>query len=292
MLMRRRTGPAPPLNDVEGLRKIWLCADDYGLAPGVNAAIRDLIVRRRINATSVMVVAPSFSRSEALSLNMLNAGATRVSIGLHLTFTAPFRPLTERFRPLRRGRFLPLASALAAGMLRRYRSDSLRMEIASQIAAFGSAFGHPPDFVDGHQHVQLFPQIRDAVTDVVKTMLPDAWVRQCGRAPQARRRGDRKAALLDRLSASLVRRAEAAGVRTNAAFAGTYNFHAGLDFAGLFPRFLEGLPEHGLVMCHPGYPDAELASLDPLTFQRQREFDFFAGDAFPRVLAAHGVTLS
>jgi predicted glycoside hydrolase/deacetylase ChbG (UPF0249 family) len=147
---------------VETLRKIWLCADDYGLAPGVNAAIRDLIVRRRLNATSVMVVAPSFNRSEALALNILNTGATRVEIGLHLTLTAPFQPMTERFRPVRRGRFLPLASALTAGMLRRYRHEALMVEIATQIAAFVTAFGHPPDFIDGHQHVQVFPQVRRA----------------------------------------------------------------------------------------------------------------------------------
>jgi hypothetical protein len=51
-------------------RHIWLCADDYGMSPAVNVAIRDLIVRGRINATSVMVVAPNFNRSEAVSLNI------------------------------------------------------------------------------------------------------------------------------------------------------------------------------------------------------------------------------
>ena len=280
------------IGGTRSLRKIWLCADDYGLAPGVSAAIRDLIVRRRLNATSVMVLPPSFSRAEALALNMLNTGATRVAIGLHLTLTAPFRPMTERFRPLRRGGFLPVGSALAAGMLRRYRHEPLMVEIATQLAAFTSAFGHPPDFIDGHQHVQVFPQVRDAVLDVVKAVAPNIWVRQCGRAPQAPRRRDRKAALLDRLSRRFVRRAKAVGVRTNPAFAGTYDFNAGLDFAALFPTFLEGLPEQGLIMCHPGYPDAELAGLDPLTFQRQREFDYFAGTAFPEVLAAHGVTLA
>jgi predicted glycoside hydrolase/deacetylase ChbG (UPF0249 family) len=274
------------------LRRIWLCADDYGLAPGVNAAIRDLVVRGRINATSVMVVAPSFNRSEALALDILNAGATRVAIGLHLTLTAPFRPMTERFRPLRRGRFLPVGNALVASMLRRYGREPLRAEITAQITAFAAAFGHPPDFIDGHQHVQVFPQIRDAVLEVVKAAAPDAWVRQCGRAPQARGPRDRKAALLDRLSRSFVRLAATVGVRINPAFAGTYDFNAGFDFAALFPTFLEGLPEHGLVMCHPGYPDAALAGLDSLTFQRQREFDYFAGAEFPGVLAAHGMTLS
>ena len=28
-----------------GLRRIWLCADDGGISPGVNRAIRDLIER-------------------------------------------------------------------------------------------------------------------------------------------------------------------------------------------------------------------------------------------------------
>ena len=39
-------------------RRIWLCADDFGISPAVNTAIRDLVVRRRLNATSAMVVAP------------------------------------------------------------------------------------------------------------------------------------------------------------------------------------------------------------------------------------------
>ena len=41
------------MNDTAPLRRIWLCADDYGIAEGVNRAIRDLIASRRLNATSV-----------------------------------------------------------------------------------------------------------------------------------------------------------------------------------------------------------------------------------------------
>jgi YdjC-like protein len=78
-------------------RHIWLCADDYGMSPAVNVAIRDLVVRGRINATSVMVVAPNFYRSEAVSLNILNASETRVAIGLHVTLTAPYQPLSATF---------------------------------------------------------------------------------------------------------------------------------------------------------------------------------------------------
>ena len=44
-------------------------------------------------------------------------------------------------------------------------------------------------------------------------------------------------------------------------------------------------------MCHPGFVDAELQRLDPLTTLREREYAFLAGERFPGVLAAHGVGL-
>src|SRR5215471_6927819 len=88
--------------------RIWLCADDYGISPAVNTAIRDLIVRGRLNATSVMVLPPSCSRSEAVSLSILNTGGKRAAIGLHVTLTAPFPPSSQNFQPLAGGTFLPL----------------------------------------------------------------------------------------------------------------------------------------------------------------------------------------
>lgn len=277
-------------------RPIWLCADDYGISPAVSGAIRELIVRRRINATSVMVVAPSFHRSEAAPLGVLNAGAARTAVGLHVTLTAPFRPLSAEFQPARGGAFLPLKDMLQRALLRMLPHRSLETEIAAQLRAFMAAFGRAPDFVDGHQHVQQFPQVRDALMRVIKVAAPDAWVRQCGRAPMplARRLADKKGVLLDVLSHTFRRRAAAIGIATNPAFAGTYDFAADdvPDFAVLFPAFLERLPAGGLIMCHPGKVDAELERLDPLTVQREREYAFFAGDEFPALLRAHGVTLS
>ena len=112
-------------------RPIWLCADDYGISPAVNVAIRDLVVRGRINATSVMVAAPSFNRSEAIALTMLNAGARRAAIGLHVTLTAPFRPLSPSFRPVQNGAFLPLSEMLIRGSLRLLRSHPQLIGFAS-----------------------------------------------------------------------------------------------------------------------------------------------------------------
>jgi predicted glycoside hydrolase/deacetylase ChbG (UPF0249 family) len=282
-----RAAPAAPQP-----RHIWLCADDYGIAPGVNGAIRDLVARGRLNATSVMVATPSFQQSDAEALAGLNEDGRRVAIGLHVTLTAPFKPMTADYGPLRDGAFLPLEGMLLAAFLQRLDRRRLAAEIARQVEAFVTAFGREPDFFDGHQHVHLFPQVRDAFLSVVKEMAPQAWVRQCGRSIPLRRRFDRKAMLLDILSYSFRRRARAVGLQTNAAFAGAYDFNGEPDFAMLFPRFLHRLPSEGLIMCHPGVVDDELKRLDSLTTQREREYAYLAGNALPPTLAAYGVTLA
>jgi|EndMetStandDraft_8_1072994.scaffolds.fasta_scaffold10407_2 chitin disaccharide deacetylase len=286
---------ARPARDIDRPqpRRIWLCADDYGISSSVNTAIRDLVVRGHLNATSVLVVAPSFHRSEAIALAALNATAPRVAIGLHLGFTAPFRPLSKRFQPVSDGAFLPLAATFRHALTHRFAGAALTTEIQSQIEAFVQAFGRVPDFVDGHLHVHLLPQISDAVLTVVKDAAPNAWVRQCGRAvPLAARFADPKGLLLDGFSHRFRRRARVLGVRTNPAFAGTYRFDDAADIATMFPRFLDRLPDGGVVMCHPGFVDAELERLDPVTTLREKEYAFFAAATFPALLARHGVALA
>jgi predicted glycoside hydrolase/deacetylase ChbG (UPF0249 family) len=275
------------------MHRIWLCADDYGISPAVDMAIRDLVVRGRLNATSVLVAAPSCHRSEAVALDALNSAAPRVAIGLHVALTAPLRPLSRGFTPLKAGAFMPLAATVRHAIFRRFHDAALAAEIAGQVQCFIELFGRAPDFIDGHQHVHLLPQIRDAVLSVAGKTAPNAWLRQCGRGGRLRGRlADGKGLLLDLASRSFRRRAAALGMRTNPALAGTYAFTDNADFATLFPRFLDGLPDGAVVMCHPGFVDAELQRLDPLTTLREREYAFLASDGFPALLAARGVILN
>ena len=275
----------------EPQRRIRLCADDYGISPGVNRAIRDLIERERINATSVMVVGPAAGRNDVEALKAAVARNPHCAIGLHATLTAPFHPLTLHYRPLEGGLFLPLAKTLRASLLRRLDVEMIHDEVKAQIAAFVERFGRAPDYVDGHQHVQIFPQVRDAFLSAVKNEAPDAWVRQCGRRqPLAQRFGISKAVLLDILSAGFRRRATRAGIAFNPGFAGAYDFTRS-DFAALMQTFLDGSPDGGLIMCHPGFVDDTLVALDPLTDQREREYAFLSGDGFRDMLAANRVTL-
>ncbi len=271
-------------------RRIWLVADDYGISPAVSAAIRDLAGRGRLSATSVMVTAPSFDRTQAHELAAINAAAPRVAIGLHVTLTAPFRPLTRDFAPTAGGAFPPLATLFMRAFLGRLDRAKLAAEIAAQFAAFASAFGRPPDHVDGHQHVQLLPIVRDAFLAATKQAAPRAWVRQCGRVTASL--SDPKGLLLDWLSRRFRARAEALGMRTNPAFAGTYTFDSTAQIAALFPRFLTGLPDGSVVMCHPGEVDDELLRLDPLTDLRAREYAYFSGEEFSALLRSQGISLS
>jgi chitin disaccharide deacetylase len=273
-------------------RRFWLCADDYGISPGVNRAIRELIERGRLNATSVMVVGAAIGRDEISSLQAATAQSPRCAIGLHATLTAPFRPLTMHFQPVDGMQFLTFPKLLRAGLARRLDPEIIRAELMVQLAAFHQLFGRPPDFVDGHQHAQLFPQVRDAFLAAVKEAAPDAWVRQGGRRlPLMQRLAAPKALVLDVLSARFRKRATRAGIAFNPGFAGAYDFSKAPDFAALMGEFLAGLPEGGLVMCHPGFVDDVLTGLDPLTGQREREYAFLAGEQFPRLLALNKVTL-
>jgi predicted glycoside hydrolase/deacetylase ChbG (UPF0249 family) len=273
-------------------RRIWLCADDYGLSPGINRAILDLIGRGRLNATSVMVIGPAIGRDDVSALQAAAAASPRCAIGLHVTLTAPFRPLTMVFQPLDGGVFLAFPKLLRAGLSRRLDPEIIHAEVMMQLSAFAELFGRAPDFVDGHQHAQLFPQVRDAFLTAVKQAAPKAWVRQGGRhQPLARRLGSPKALVLDLLSAQFRRRATRADIAFNPGFAGAYDFSRQPDFGMLMQQFLDGLPEHGLVMCHPGFIDDILVSLDPFTVQREHEHAFLGSERFPRLLAANKVTL-
>jgi predicted glycoside hydrolase/deacetylase ChbG (UPF0249 family) len=239
-----------------------------------------------------MVVGPAIGRAEVAALQEVAANSPRCAIGLHATLTAPFRPLSMHFRPVDGGLFLPFPKLLRAGMLRRLDPDLIEDEVLAQLAAFKELFGRAPDFVDGHQHAQLFPQVRDGFLRAVNEAAPGAWVRQGGRRrPLAKLLGAPKALVLDVLSAQFRKRATDAKIPFNPAFAGAYDFSKRSDFGALMDEFLEGLPEGGLVMCHPGFVDETLESLDPLTTQREAEHAYLASDRFPALLAANKVTL-
>ena len=167
-------------------------------------------------------------------------------------------------------------------MLRQLKPQKIAVEIGAQIKAFAAAFGRLPDFIDGHQHVHIFPQVREAVIAAVRHAAPNAWLRHCGSSRSLREIVFRPQGPADRSSERRPAKARAKfGLKTNPAFAGTYSFKDSADYAALFPGFLRGLPDGSVVMCHPGHVDDELKRLDTLTTCGKRNMRSSPATRFP-----------
>ena len=174
-----------------------------------------------------------------------------------------------------------------------FKPQKIAVEVGAQIKAFAAAFGRLPDFIDGHQHVHVFPQVREAVIAAVKHAAPNAWLRHCGSSLSfAKLFFDRKGLLIDHLSGALRSARANSGSRPIRLLPEPTASRTSADYAALFPRFLEGLPDGSVVMCHPGHVDDELKRLDTLTDLREKEYAFFRRRRVSRHSGKHGVTLS
>lgn len=268
-------------------RRIVICADDYGLAPGVSRAIRELALAGRLNATSVMTVFPDLeTEAEAL----LQVGeATGFGIGLHLTLTGGFAPLIAA--PMGDGPLPGLRDLIVQAYLRRLDLAAVEDEIEAQFSAFSALFGRPPSHVDGHQHAHVLPGIRPIVLAATRRHAPAAWVRDSSPSGGVAEGLDLKGKLIGAFSAGLRRDAAAAGLKANAGFAGAYSFNDANAFQAVLARALTHLPDGGAVMVHPGHVDAVLAARDPVTAQREAEFQVLAGKEFGKLLESKAISL-
>ena len=63
--------------------------------------------------------------------------------------------------------FSPLSHVIFKSLSRQWRPDILEYECHAQINAFITQMGFLPDFLDGHQHIHLFPVIFASRLEVV-----------------------------------------------------------------------------------------------------------------------------
>jgi predicted glycoside hydrolase/deacetylase ChbG (UPF0249 family) len=255
-----------------------LCADDYAMTEGVSQAIEALAEARRISATSAMVTTPHWP-THARRIARLR---DRVAVGLHLNLTlgAPLAPM-PRLAP--DGRFSPIGRLAAAALRGQLPEEEVAAEVGRQLDRFETELGVPPDFVDGHQHAHCLPTVRTTLISALER-------RYATRPPLVRDPADRLARILARrtamakalaiagLARGFGRALAAAGLPANTSFAGVSDFRPGSverDFA----RALTAPGACHLVMCHPGFADAELARLDPVTERRHREYEVLMGSS-------------
>jgi len=294
-----RVAPGHPDGQVHGdfrgaeppARAVTLCADDYGLAPGVSQAILALAAQERLSATSCITVYPDWPEHAAL----LKPLRETLEVGLHMVLTdAP--PLTPMPKTAPEGYLPSLARLLLDAQLGRLVQAEITAEVRQQLDAFEAAFGDLPNFVDGHRHVHVLPGIREAIGDLFIEGRLDrhkTWLRVCT-APWTVLRRCREALpqalLIDRLARPAAMLANGLGIRANRRFLGVNGFRPG-GVAHRFGRWLDHVVPDTVIMCHPGYVDAGLIGRDAVHAAREAERAYLSGPDFADALAVRGLTL-
>ena len=250
--------------------RLILCADDFALTREISTTIAALARKACLNAVSCMAAMPNWADDARMleGIEEVECGAFgHVQVGLHLVLTSE-RPITRMSCLDQEGKLPGPDRLLLLLLARRIDLAEFALEIDRQFEAFVRARGCPPAFVDAHQHVHVYPGMRQLVIAAVKRHAPDAWVRvpADGISPMLARPFRAKAVGSTLHSLGLRRALGRAGIAANRSFAGHYDFRG--SYADRLPRFLEHGSRAHLVMCHPG---AGLAPGDSIAAARIEE---------------------
>lgn len=261
-------------------RRVHLCADDYGLNPGVDEGILALVAKARLTAVSALVTTPHWGAASD------RIRRSRVLLGLHLNLTegAPLSPALRQVWP----QFPGLGQALAHAGLRRW-PQALHAEFDAQLQRFVETTGRAPDFIDGHQHVHALPGVRDwALATGQRLRVP---LRNTGRVLGPGFAFKRW--VIETCGGRALQRAlQARAMAHPTALLGVYDFDARADYRALMQAWLRAAPDGALLFCHPGQASsAANEPADAIAPARQRELAYLASDEFLTDLAEVGVTL-
>lgn len=253
-------------------KRIVVCADDFSLNPAINAGILDLLAHQRLSAVSCMSQSPGWHEDARRLLPFRGL----VDIGLHFNLTHPFSNAL----------CWPLQQLMCRSALRLLPLQKIRASLVQQLDAFEAAMGAAPDFIDGHQHVHQFPQVRDILVDECLRRYPGPrpYIRSLSQMPGA---SGFKARVLEAMGSKALDRAlQQHGISHNAAFAGLYGLTPDPGWPGMMRHWLSLLPANGLVMCHPAQ---SMAADDSIAAARVAEFRFLSSPDWPAMLADCGV---
>lgn len=252
---------------------VILCADDFAIAAGVSKGIEELALARRLSATGAIVTLGGWGEQASRLAGLRSFVAT----GLHLNLTLG-PPLARSPGLASDGEFGDHLTLVRKCLTAAISTDEIAAEIDRQIARFEGACGFPPDFIDGHQHVHALPRVRRALIEVIGRRYRDhrPLIRDPEDKPAAilkRQAVPHKAFAINVLSRGFGQKIRAAGFPTNLGFSGVSAFDLDTPFENELASFFTIRGPRHLVMCHPGYPDAELAELDPVVERRHQELD-------------------
>ncbi len=262
--------------------KISICADDIGQDPAITQGCLRLFELKRISQISVLSTSP-YVAQDAQSISL--ARRRGLQVGLHFNLTLPFG------HPPLNMSLLQLMMMSQLGLL---PVEKIQQSFDFQLKTFEDIFQFKPDFIDGHQHVHQFPQIRDVLIHQVLHHYSDAlpWIRSTvlprntTQLPQAF-----KCNLLNVLGgATFLQLLKQNKISCNNGFLGVYDFNAPdiSSYRILMLQWLSLAQEGTLLMCHPANQQVDN---DAIGKQRPIEFNYLESTQFLDDLSQHGCQL-
>jgi predicted glycoside hydrolase/deacetylase ChbG (UPF0249 family) len=248
--------PAPP-------RTLLVIADDFGIGPNTDRGILDCAQRGLLSGTVLLVNSPY---APAAVESWRSAGRP-VEVGWHPNLTLDSPILGSRVPSLvgPNGTFHRLGVFLRQLLSGRIDPVEIEAELRAQRDRFVELVGHPPTFVNAHQHVALFAPVGRILLDILAEQTPRPMMRRVCEPPGVLRKvpGARtKRLVLHALGKRFTRLQEAGGFPGPSWLLGITD-PAWVRDREYFPRWLRATDvADAELMVHPGYEDQTVLGRD------------------------------
>lgn len=248
--------------DVHMINKTVVCADDFALSENISQGIIRLAIKGRVSAIGCMTESCRWRQDGALLFPLKRD----ISIGLHFN-------LTEGLHPEDCSVFVCILRAISG------RLDVVRItqRLHQQLDLFEEVMHCRPSFVDGHQHVHVFPQVRQVVFDVLSSRYGDDLpaLRYVGGAMPV----NAKALVIHLLQAGFRCQAGKSGFFLNDQFSGVYSFSDAGHFGFRFGQWWLRSAGVSLIMCHPALPRSD-KTVSAIDRARAEEYHVLSSDHY------------
>jgi chitin disaccharide deacetylase len=260
-------------------KEIIICADDFGISPGVSKGILKLADNNKISATSVMVCFEDWRLEAKPLINLKN----QIDIGLHFTLTGAVPLSTPQEIPSlvnTHGELASLGQFIKKCFLRNINSEEVKHEFKKQFDSFVEFFGFTPHYVDGHHNVHQYPVVNKALIEAFKEKLDGQKFYARNTSVPLNKAFRQVGNFFKIFPISLWGTPykdllETNEIRTNSSFMGIYDWRRPELFGQNFKRFLRASSKkNGIIMTHPGIPDDILRKRDVYNDGRELEFNF------------------
>lgn len=280
-------------------RRLLVIADDFGIGPDTTSGILQLACRGIVTGAAVLVNAPA----TAEGIRQWRQVGAPMELGWHpnLTLDAPLAQPGEVPTLVRvDGTFWPLPAFLKRWLLGALNPAEICLELTLQLQRFADLVGHPPLFVNFHQHIGIFAPIGEILLQVLAPLRVPPYIRRIQEPWSVLRQlsGARwKRLFLVCLGRRLTRIQNEGGFPGNDWLAGIAHPACVAD-CRFFERWLTMMPGQTVeLMCHPGQYDATLVGRDctdgdGLLQQRVNEMAWLLDPAFMQAVRHAGFRLT